>query len=124
MLLALWSWRTGEWGERYAGWDVFPNTRRRTRKQVLAERERLGVSRETIEKTAEKVVEQSKADRTFSKIKIEYGSQQEVVDLTYLLMEELRVTVKLPDYTRAIAIALAMKKREEEDEEDALLLLM
>lgn len=124
MLLALWAWREGEWGERYAGWDVFPNTRRRTRKQVLAERERLGVSRETIEKTAEKVVELSKADRTFSKIKIEYGSQQEVVDLTYLLMEELRVTVKLPDYTRAIAIALAMKKREEEDEEDALLLLM
>lgn len=123
------------WGYRntnsYAGWHVFPNTRRKTKKQVYAERANLGVDKRTIEQTAKKVVERSKVNRVVDITKIDDYYRNCIPDLTALFMAELRLTVKSPDYTRAIQAALAVKKlkeaqrlRDEEDEEEALLLFM
>ena len=112
-------------GETYEGWHVFPNTRRKTRKQIHAERAKLGIDKETITQTAKKVVELPKAIQVVDRTKIEYYYRPDIADLTALLMAELRVTVKSPDYTQAIQIALAAKRqREDEDDEEALLLLM
>jgi len=39
-----------------------------------------------------------------------------------LMMEELKVTTWLPDYSRAIQIQLAIRRQEEDDEEVLLLM--
>ena len=123
MLLALWSWREGEWAEHLSGWSP-PIARRKTKKDIYRERVKLGIIKETIEKAAEKIVA-AKARQTVDKARIGNYYRPDVADLTALLMAELRLTVKSPDYTQAIQIAIAAKRhRDNEDDEEAILLLM
>lgn len=115
----------GTANQTYAGWHVFPNTRRKKKKQIHAERASLGVDKQKIEQTARKVVELPKTNRVVDKTKIDYYYRPDIADLTALLMAELRLTVKSPDYTQAIQLALASKlDRDNQDDEEALLLLM
>ena len=71
-------------------------------------------------KAAEKVAEKAKTVQAFEAEKPKYAE---------IFMQELRVTKWLPDYSRAISIALALREREmkrlerERDDEEILLLM-
>ncbi len=114
------------------GW-MGPNIRRKTKQDIYRERVRLGIIIEDIEEAAEKIVEEKVAP-VIDNEEIVSDNRPDVADLVILLMQELRVTVKSPDYTRAIQAALSAKRmeetrrlqrmRDEEDEEEALMLLM
>ena len=100
-----------------------PNIRRRTKKEAYKEREALRLKIESIQQVAEKVVEKAAKPKIEVDTKeIEYYYRPDIADLTKLLMAELRVTVALPDYRRAIEIAIAV--RQEEEDLEAILLLM
>ena len=103
-----------------------PNIRRKTKREAYQEREKLRISIQDVEKAAQKVVNKSVANPDFIKAvdtrAVEYYYRPDVADLTKLLMAELRVTVALPDYRRAIEIAIAV--RQEEEDLEAILLLM
>lgn len=103
------------WQETYSGGYDYPLTRRKTRKEVYAERLKMGIVKEDIQKKAVEVVSKV-AEKVNYAPAYEYDPQQ----LVKQLMAELRVKVPSPDYTRAIELAL---KIAEQDEEDALLLL-
>lgn len=127
MLLALWSWRTGEWADPAAGFDAYPHIKRKTKRDLYLERVKLGIIKEEIDKTALKVVNkalQAKQPSAAAHIAPNDAHRQpDVGYLTNLLMDELRVTVLVPDYTQAIYLALLARRRIEQDEEDALILL-
>ena len=91
------------------GW--FPNVRRKTRKEVYAERVRLGILPATVAKAAERVAE-----------KVEVVPKRITPDLQKLMMAELKVTKWAPDYSRAIELALRLRQMEQDDE-DVLLLM-
>ena len=101
--------------ETYSGGYDYPLTRRKTKKEVYAERLKMGIVKEDIQKKAVEVVAKV-AEKVNYAPAYEYDPQQ----LVKQLMAELRVKVPSPDYTRAIELAL---KIAEQDEEDALLLL-
>lgn len=100
--------------ETYSG-GYYPLTRRKTKKEVYAERLKMGIVKEDIQKKAVEVVAKV-AEKVNYAPAYEYDPQQ----LVKQLMAELRVKVPSPDYTRAIELAL---KIAEQDEEEALLLL-
>ena len=105
-----------------------PNIRRRTKKEAYREREALRLTIEGIEQAAQKIVEKTPIKEATNALavdsgKIDYYSRRDIADLTKLLMLELQVTVQMPDYTRAIEIAIAAHQRNR-DEEDALLMML
>lgn len=100
--------------ESYSGGYDYPLTRRKTKKEVYAERLKMGIVKEDIQQKAVEVV--AKVQKVNYAPAYEYDPQQ----LVKQLMAELRVKVPSPDYTRAIELALRIA---EQDEEEALLLL-
>lgn len=118
MLLALWSWRTGEWADQVGGFaDVFPNvnqvTRRKKRKAIYDELTRSGFTKQDISVKALKVVEC---------VNSALLAQSELPDteaLVKMLMAELRVTIPSVDYSRAIHAAILA--RQEDDDIEVLL---
>lgn len=102
--------------ETYSGGYDLPTGRRKTKKEVYAERVKLGIIKEDIERKALEVVEKAaEKQTTFEPV---YRQDPEI--FVRQLMAELRLKVPSPDYTRAIEIAL---KIAEQDEEDSILLL-
>lgn len=102
--------------ETYSGGYDLPTGRRKTKREVYAERVRLGIIKEDIAIAAEKVVEKAIAPA----VKTDVVELPSVDQLVNELMLKLRVTVKSPDYTRAIELAL---KIAEQDDEDVLFLM-
>ena len=100
--------------ETYSG-GYYPITRRKTKKEVYAERLKMGIVKEDIQKKAVEVVA-----KVAEKVNYAPAYYYDPDKLVKQLMAELRVKVPSPDYTRAIELAL---KIAEQDEEDALLLL-
>ena len=100
--------------ETYSG-GYYPLTRRKTKKEVYAERLKMGIVKEDIQKKAVEVVA-----KVAEKVNYAPAYHYDPDKLVKQLMSELRVKVPSPDYTRAIELAL---KIAEQDEEDALLLL-
>jgi hypothetical protein len=95
------------------GW--LPNLRRKTRKEIHAERVRLGILPEQIRKAAQKVAEKA----------AEQGDPEEVYEdntekYKAMFLREIGATKWAPDYARAIKIQLELMER---DAEDALLLM-
>lgn len=113
-----------------------PTGRRKTKREVYLERVRLGIIREDIQEVAQKVVEEvvnisNIPEKTVDAPQIIAHNRPDVADLVSKLMSELRVSVKSPDYTRAIQAALEIKRLKEakrlkalQDDEDILMLLM
>jgi hypothetical protein len=93
------------------GGGQWPQSRRKTRKEVYAERVKLGILPPAIVKAAAKVAQ---AAATVEEFKAEKPRYQE------MFMRELSVTKWAPDYTRAIQAQLEIIEQEEED----ILLLM
>ena len=97
------------------GGGYLPSFRRKTRKEIHAERVRLGILPEEIRKAAQKVVEKA----------AEQGDPQEVYEdnterYRAMFLREVGATKWAPDYARAIRIQLELMER---DAEDALLLM-
>ena len=97
------------------GGGYLPSFRRKTRKEIHAERVRLGILPEEIRKAAQKVVEKA----------AEQGDPQEVYEdntekYKAMFLREVGATKWAPDYARAIRIQLELMER---DAEDALLLM-
>lgn len=97
------------------GGGYLPSFRRKTRKEIHAERVRLGILPEQIRKAAKKVVEKA----------AEQGDPQEVYEdntekYKQMFLREVGATKWAPDYARAIRIQLELMER---DAEDALLLM-
>lgn len=97
------------------GGGYLPSFRRKTRKEIHAERVRLGILPEQIRKAAQKVVEKA----------AEQGDPQEVYEdnterYRAMFLREVGATKWAPDYARAIRIQLELMER---DAEDALLLM-
>ena len=102
--------------QAYSGGYDLPTGRRKTKRDVYAERVRLGIIKEDIAIAAEKVVEKAIVKDESTQV-VELPSVEQLVSD---LMRKLRVTVRSPDYTRAIELAL---KVAEQDDEDVLFLL-
>ena len=97
------------------GGGYLPSFRRKTRREIHAERVRLGILPEQIKKAAQKVVEKA----------AERGDPEEVYEdntakYQEMFLREIGATKWAPDYARAIAIQLEIMER---DAEDALLLM-
>ena len=92
------------------GW-MPPRGRRKTRKEVYAERVKLGILPPAIVKAAAKVAE---AAATQEEFKAERPRYEE------MFLRELSITKWSPSYTRAIQAQLEILEQEEED----ILLLM
>lgn len=97
------------------GGGYLPSFRRKTRKEIHAERVRLGILPEQIRQAAQKVVEKA----------AEQGDPQEVYEdnterYRAMFLREVGATKWAPDYARAIRIQLELMER---DAEDALLLM-
>lgn len=117
-------------------YDGIAGGRRKTKRDVYLERVRLGIIKEEIDSVAEKIVAKKakKAHFAIDFYKTAIHNRPVVADLVESLMKELKVTMKSPDYSRAIQAALAVQKmkemqrlkalQDEEDEEEAILLLM
>lgn len=114
--------------ETFSGGWLGPNTRRKTRRDVYLERVKLGIIKEEIATVAEEIVQ--KATKPIDFVEIVGNNRPDVADMVTSLMNELRVTVKSPDYTRAIQAALEVQRMKEarrlqdEEDEEVLLLLM
>jgi len=103
--------------EAYSGGYDLPTGRRKSKKEVYAERVKLGIIKEDIEQKALEVV--AKAEKkTYT---FEPSNRVDPQELTRQLMAELRLKVPSPDYSRAIEIAI---RAAEQDEEDSLILLL
>ena len=112
------------WGlrERPAG-GWYPNIGKKPKRNAKKEWIRLGLVKENIEKTAKKVVfSQKKPIEAIDNKVNDVYHRPDVADLVLLLMQELRVTVYIPDYT--IAIEAALRIKQEQEDEEAILLLM
>lgn len=97
------------------GGGYLPSFRRKTRKEIHAERVRLGILPEQIRKAAQKVIEKA----------AEQGDPQEVYEdntekYKAMFLREVGATKWAPDYARAIRIQIELMER---DAEDALLLM-
>ncbi len=106
---------TAAGGVQTGGGGYLPSFRRKTRKEIHAERVRLGILPEQIRKAAQKVVEKA----------AEQGDPQEVYEdnterYRAMFLREVGATKWAPDYARAIRIQLELMER---DAEDALLLM-
>ena len=106
---------TATGGVQTGGGGYLPSFRRKTRKEIHAERVRLGILPEQIRKAAQKVVEKA----------AEQGDPQEVYEdnterYRAMFLREVGATKWAPDYARAIRIQLELMER---DAEDALLLM-
>ena len=93
------------------GW-MPPQGRRKTRKEVYAERVKLGILPPAIVRAAEKV---AVVAETVAEFKADRPRYEE------MFMRELNVTKWAPDYTRAIQIQIELMQQ---DDEDILLLMM
>ena len=93
------------------GW-MPPQGRRKTRKEVYAERVKLGILPPAIVRAAEKV---AVVAETVQEFKAERPRYEE------MFMRELNVTKWSPSYTRAIQIQIELMQQ---DDEDILLLMM
>ena len=117
--------------ESSSGGFFLPQTKRRTKKEALRERELMRLKIQDVEAVAEKIVEEKSVAKNAKTVdSVALSSTPDIDYLVNQLMAKLRLTAKSPDYTRAIQAALAAKKlkdakrlRDEEDEE-ALLLFM
>ena len=94
------------------GW--FPSPRRRSKKELHAERVRLGILPADVVKAAKKV-----AARVIDEPEPIEAYQEKKAKLDKVFLEELGATKMSPDYTRAIQIQIQIMQ----DEEDDLLLM-
>ena len=97
----------------YSGGWTHSQARRRNKRELYAERVRLGILPPAVVKAAKKVVEVIEE-------KPVYKADQRYMET--LMLEELKVAKWLPDYSRAIQIQLEIR-RQEQDDEDILLLM-
>jgi hypothetical protein len=93
------------------GWHL-PQGRRKSRKEVYAERVKLGILPPAIMRAAEKV---AMVAETVEEFKAERPRYEE------MFMRELSLTKWSPDYTRSIQIQIELMQQ---DDEDILLLMM
>ena len=91
------------------GW-VSPQGRRKTRKEVHAERVRLGILPPDIVKAAKAVAEKAAEQGDPAEV---YREKRDSLNAKF--MQELHITHWLPDYTRAIQAQIALIEQEEED---------
>lgn len=120
-------------GASTSGGYFEPHTRRRTKKEAYRERELLRLKIQDVEEVAEQVVEKKLDAMVGQTVDSRIDVNPSRPDVDYLvnqLMAQLRLTVKVPDYTRAIQAALVAKKQkdakrlQDEEDEEALLLFM
>jgi len=97
----------------YSGGWTHSQARRKSKKEIYAERVRLGILPPAVVEAAKKVAEVIEVPPV-------YKADQQFMQM--LMMEELKVTTWLPDYSRAIQIQLAIRRQEEDDEEVLLLM--
>lgn len=93
------------------GWTQ-SQARRRTKKELYAERVRLGILPPKVVKAAKKIAEV--IEEPVYKADFDY--------IKTIMLEELKVTEWMPDYSRAIDIAMKIKEIEQDDEEVLLLI--
>ena len=97
-------------GENTGGGGWLPQQRRRTRKELHAERVRLGILPPDVVKAAQKAAAVVLDEPSPVKA---YRADPEAANKVFL--RELGATKMLPDYTRAIHIQIELMQQEEEE---------